>query len=319
MGLGKVFKFSLWQLFKNKGNLVVFGFLILVAIVAVPVMSLLFEGETLMIESGFVINVMNMEEFLKADEISFDARYMIQIVYSIVVLMVCVFACSFIIRSVVEEKSSKLVETLMVSVSSESLIIGKILGIMVFIFSMLALTAAGYGLSYVVTGLFLDTSVIGVKMAEMGITSEILTIGPGLAAVVVVSLLLAYMQFALIAALSGAGCSNIEDMEGANTASVLLLMAGYIVTIVASGFGSAPALALSLCPFVSAFAAPTYYVTGDIGMGILLLSWAVQIVIIFAECKLSAKLYDSLIMYKGSRLKLTQMLKMALNQRKGAK
>lgn len=319
MGLGKVFKFSLWQLFKNKGNLVVFGILILVAIVAVPVMSLLFEGETLMVESGFVSNVMTMEEFLKADEISFDARYMIQIVYSVIVLMVCVFACSFIIRSVVEEKSSKLVETLMVSVSSESLIIGKILGIMVFIFSMLALTAAGYGLSYVVTGLFLDTSVIGVKMAEMGITSEILTIGPGLAAVVMVSLLLAYMQFALIAALSGAGCSNIEDMEGANTASVLLLMAGYIVTIVASGFGSAPALALSLCPFVSAFAAPTYYVTGDIGMGILLLSWAVQIVIIFAECKLSAKLYDSLIMYKGSRLKLMQMLKMALNQRKGAK
>lgn len=314
-----MFKFSLWQLFKNKGNLVVFGILILVAIVAVPVMSLLFEGETLMVESGFVSNVMTMEEFLNADEISFDARYMIQIVYSIVVLMVCVFACSFIIRSVVEEKSSKLVETLMVSVSSESLIIGKILGIMVFIFSMLALTAAGYGLSYVVTGLFLDTSVIGVKMAEMGITSEILTIGPGLAAVVVVSLLLAYMQFALIAALSGAGCSNIEDMEGANTASVLLLMAGYIVTIVASGFGSAPAVALSLCPFVSAFAAPTYYVTGDIGMGILLLSWAVQVVIIFAECKLSAKLYDSLIMYKGSRLKLTQMLKMALNQRKGAK
>lgn len=319
MGLGKVFKFSLWQLFKNKGNLVVFGILILVAIVAVPVMSLLFEGETLMVESGFVSNVMTMEEFLKADEISFDARYMIQIVYSVIVLMVCVFACSFIIRSVVEEKSSKLVETLMVSVSSESLIIGKILGIMVFIFSMLALTAAGYGLSYVVTGLFLDTSVIGVKMAEMGITSEILTIGPGLAAVVMVSLLLAYMQFALIAALSGAGCSNIEDMEGANTASVLLLMAGYIVTIVASGFGSAPALALSLCPFVSAFAAPTYYVTGDIGMGILLLSWAVQVVIIFAECKLSAKLYDSLIMYKGSRLKLMQMLKMALNQRKGAK
>ena len=319
MGLGKVFKFSLWQLFKNKGNLVVFVILILVAIVAVPVMSLLFEGETLMVESGFVSNVMTMEEFLKADEISFDARYMIQIVYSIVVLMVCVFACSFIIRSVVEEKSSKLVETLMVSVSSESLIIGKILGIMVFIFSMLALTATGYGLSYVVTGLFLDTSVIGVKMAEMGITSEILTIGPGLAAVVVVSLLLAYMQFALIAALSGAGCSNIEDMEGANTASVLLLMAGYIVTIVASGFGSAPALALSLCPFVSAFAAPTYYVTGDIGIGILMLSWVVQVVIIFAECKLSAKLYDSLIMYKGSRLKLTQMLKMALNQRRGAK
>lgn len=319
MGLGKVFKFSLWQLFKNKGNLVVFGILILVAMAAVPVMSVIFEGETLVSESGFVSNVMTMEEFLKADEISFDARYMIQIVYSIVVLMVCVFACSFIIRSVVEEKSSKLVETLMVSVSSESLIIGKILGIMVFIFSMLALTAAGYGLSYVVTGLFLDTSVIGVKMAEMGITSEILTIGPGLAAVVVVSLLLAYMQFALIAALSGAGCSNIEDMEGANTASVLLLMAGYIVTIVASGFGSAPAVALSLCPFVSAFAAPTYYVTGDIGIGILMLSWAVQIVIIFAECKLSAKLYDSLIMYKGSRLKLTQMLKMALNQRKGAK
>jgi len=319
MGLGKVFKFTLWQLFKNKGNLVVFGILIVVAMAAVPVMAFLFEDEAVISETGFVSSVMTMEEFLHLDEVSFDARYMVQIFYSVLVLIVCVFSCAYIIRSIVEEKASKLVETLMVSVESEALILGKVLAVMAFIFGMLALTASGYGISYLVTGMFMDTSVIGAKMANMGITAEIFTLGPALIAIIVVSLLLAYMQFALIAALSGAGCSNIEDMEGANTASVLLTMAGYIVTIIASPFGSTPAIPLSLCPFISAFAAPTYYVTGDIGIGILILSWAIQVVIIAAESKLSASLYDSLIMYKGNRLKLTQMLAMAVKNRKGAK
>lgn len=319
MGLDKVYKFTLWQLFKNKGNLVVFGIFIVVAMAAVPVMAFLFEDEVVYTQSGFVSSVMTMEEFLHLDEVSFDARYMIQICYSVLVLMVCVFSCAYIIRSIVEEKASKLVETLMVSVESESLILGKLLAVMTFIFGMLGLTALGYGLSYLVTGMFMDTSVIGAKMANMGLTSEIFSIGPGLIAIIVISLFLAYMQFALIAALSGAGCSNIEDMEGANTASVLLTMAGYIVTIIASPFGNTPAIPLSLCPFISAFAAPTYYVTGDISLGILLLSWAIQVVIIAGESKLSASLYDSLIMYKGNRLKLTQMLAMAIKNRKGAK
>lgn len=42
--------------------------------------------------------------------------YVIQLVYAIVVLMVSIMSVSYIIRAVVEEKSSKLVEMLLLNV-----------------------------------------------------------------------------------------------------------------------------------------------------------------------------------------------------------
>ena len=258
-----------------------------------------------------------MDAFTSRDDVSFDARYAIQYGYSILVMIVCLFSCTYIVRSIVEEKSSKLVESLMVSVKSEALILGKILAVMTFIFAMIAALIIGFGLSYVVTGMFMDTSVIGESLASMGITSDLLNIGPGLIVIALISLLLAYMIFALISALNGAGCSNMEDVEAANTTAVMVVMAGYLVSVIGTSFGSDPSLFLSLCPIVSAFSAPIYYVIGDIVLGVLIASWIIQIACILLIHKVSSKVYDSLIMYKGSRLKTGQILAMA--GRKGVK
>lgn len=116
---------------------------------------------------------------------------------------------------------------------------------MTFIFAMIAALIIGFGLSYVVTGMFMDTSVIGESLASMGITSDLLNIGPGLIVIALISLLLAYMIFALISALNGAGCSNMEDVEAANTTAVMVVMAGYLVSVIGTSFGSDPSLFLS--------------------------------------------------------------------------
>lgn len=43
----------------------------------------------------------------------------------------------------------------------------------------------------------------------------------------------------------------------------------------------------------------------------------IQIVCIFLLYKLSGKIYDSLIMYKGSRMKLGKIFSMALGRKEG--
>ena len=106
----------------------------------------------------------------------------------------------------------------------------------------------------------------------------------------------------------------MEDMESANMSATMIILVCYMVTVIASAFGSTPALFLSLCPFVSAFAAPTYYVTNDISGLVLILSWVIQIATIVVVYKLSGKTYDSLIMYKGKRLKMMEIFKMALGK-----
>lgn len=314
-GLGKVYKFSLGQLFKNKSNIISFGILILAAIAAVPLMCLFMEPDSGNESLYFSSEVMTMDEFISRDEIGFDARYAVQYGYSIVVMIVCVFSCSYIVRSIIEEKSSKLVETLMVSVKSEALILGKIFSVMTFIFAMVAALFMSFGLSYLVTGMFMDTSVIGNTLKGMGITADMFRMGPGLIAVVIISLLLAYMTFSLISALSGAGCSNMEDMEAANMTAMVIILAGYIASTIGTSFGSAPAVFFSLCPVVSAFSAPINFAIGDIGIGILIISWVIQLLCILLIHKLSGSVYDSLITYRGKRLKFTKIIAMAGRKR----
>lgn len=317
-GLGKVYRFSLSQLFKSRSNIVSFGIFILAAIAAVPLMCIFMDPSSGSETISFSSQVMTMEAFISSkDDVGFDARYAVQYGYSIIVMIVCLFSCTYIVRSIVEEKSSKLVETLMVSVDSEALIMGKILAVMTFIFAMVLSLIAAFGLSYLVTGIFMDTSVIGQTLANMGVTSDIFHIGPGMIVVAIISMLLAYMTFSLISALNGAGCSSMEDVEAANTTAIMIVMAGYMASVIGTSFGSDPSLFLSLCPIVSAFSAPIYYVLGDIGIGVLIASWIIQIICILLIHKVSSKVYDSLIMYKGNRLKTAQILAMA--GRKGVK
>lgn len=310
---GKVMRFTFKQLIKNKSNLISFGIFILAAAVAVPIFCFFAEPPA---ETGltFYNEVMTMEEYLNRDQIGFDARYVVQYGYSIVVMMITLFSCTFIIRAVLEEKASKLVETLLVSIKSDAMILGKILATIAFVFLMFVLMAIVFAASYFITGMFMDTSSIGAFLENMGITSEIFNIGFELIAIVVVSLLLACIMLSQIAALSGAGCSTMEDMESANMSATMLVLVCYIATVIATPFGSAPALPMSLIPYVSAFAAPTYYVTGDISIWILFLSWVIQIVTIAVVYKLSGKAYDSLIMYKGKRLKMSQIFRLSLGK-----
>ena len=116
-GLGKVYGFTLRQLYKNKSKLVSFGIIIVVALFAIPVLSF-FMGSGSADEATFYTNVMSVDEFMNKDDIGAESRYAVSYAYSIIVMMVCLFAVTYIVRAIIEEKSSKLVETLLVSIKS---------------------------------------------------------------------------------------------------------------------------------------------------------------------------------------------------------
>ena len=71
-----------------------------------------------------------------------------QYAYSIIVMIVCIFSCTYIVRAIIEEKSSKLVETLMVSIRSEAMIMGKILAVISFVAIMVIAIVLAFALSY---------------------------------------------------------------------------------------------------------------------------------------------------------------------------
>ncbi|MDO4344680.1 MAG: ABC transporter permease [Eubacteriales bacterium] len=259
--------------------------------------------------SGYDVEVQSEEEYFSEEEDNFDARFGVQMVYSIIAIMLCSFSSAYIVRSVIEEKASKLAELLMVSVRPFAMLTGKILAVMTYVAILLAGCAGAWGLSYVITGKFMDTSVIQKQAEGMGITADVFRISPATAGILLISLLLGYLFFSLLSGFFGSGCSEMEDVESANLSVILIVMAGYLVaTITAPMQSSVLAAAVSLFPVTSVFCAPVRYMIGDIGLGTLFLSWMIQIIAIGCLVYVCGRVYQNLILYRGSRMKFGAMI-----------
>lgn len=260
---------------------------------------------------GYRVERSSREEYLGEEQAGFEARFSIQYLYAVLVMMVSVFAVSYIVRSVIEEKSSKLVETLMVSVRPLALLAGKILAAMSYILILLCLAAAGFGLSWTVSGRFLDLGMVAELVKNMGLGAEILRLDGLTAAAILVSVALAYLVFSVLSGLAGACCSSMDDVEGANMKVILVIVGCYLISLTGAGTRGGWAVALAVCPVLSAFTGPALYMMGSVSFGVLALSWVLQALVIGGLLWFAARIYDSLLMYRGSRVKLSQLFAMA--------
>lgn len=305
-----VYRFTLAQMVKNKSNRVVFGILILLSVLAIPIAGLLLGDSSSAVTSS--VEISSMSDYLDSSHIGYETRTGVQYLYSILVLIICVLSTTYIVRSIVEEKASRLVETLMVSVKPLALVFGKILAVMTFMFGMLLLILAAAGLSWLISGQFMDVSFVANMLAAQGISGELLHLDAKVFVVAVISMILAYFLFSLISGLSGAGCSSMEEVDSANMAATGCILIGYLISCMAlGGFGDTVTIIMSICPVVSAFTAPAFYIFGDIGFVTVACSWLVQGACIAALLVVTARVYDQLILYRGSRIKMKQILSMA--------
>lgn len=271
--------------------------------------------------SSFTVESGDASELLAAGEkdVGTAASFAVQYVYAIILLMLCMMSSSYIIRAVVEEKSSKLIDLLMVSVRPLALLCGKILAMMTVVFGTLLTVSAAFVVSSAVTGLFLDTSVIGGGLESMGISLSLLHLGGGTVLAVLISLVLSYLTYSIMSGIAGATCSSMADMDAAMLSVTFVVLGGYLVSCVVAAIPSrAVAVASSLIPLVSAFCAPVQFVLGRIGIPVLLLSWTIQAAQVVVLARFGAKVYRDLILHQGKRVRLGEVLKMAKAGRGGA-
>ncbi len=270
------------------------------------------QEQLMVVMSGYSTDTMLLSDYLNADDTSWEIQYFLQLFYSIVVMMVSILTVSYIIRTVVEEKASKLVELLMTSVKPMALLLGKILATMTYVMGTILLMAAGVAVSYGLCSLFMDMTMITQSLGMIGLTGGNFRISPMTIVVVLVSILLGYLTYAILAGLLGACCSTVEDTQSAMSLPTMLCMGGYLVAMITSSIGGQGlALFTSLFPFVSAFCGPVQYFLGNIGFGTMCISWLIQIVIIVLLFVFAARIYRELIIYRGSRVKFSGMLAMA--------
>lgn len=250
------------------------------------------------------------------EEDSHEDGFWVQYGYSILAMILCLMSASYVIRAVVEEKDSRLVELLLVSVKPMALLAGKILAVMAFTFGWLLAMLAGLGVSCGLTAGLMGPGVLQKQMsgllAAVPRVQEDLWQAAGVLLVLLVSLGLGYLTMSLIGGVAGACCSGMEEAGEATGPVILLTMAGYLASCVVGAVPSGPVAVFStLCPVVSIFCAPVQFAGGNVSFWLVLASWAIQAAVIWGLLTLASRVYAGLIVHRGSRVKLRELMSMA--------
>lgn len=250
------------------------------------------------------------------EEDSHENGFWVQYGYSILAMILCLMSASYVIRAVVEEKDSRLVELLLVSVKPMALLAGKILAVMAFTFGWLLAMLAGLGVSCGLTAGLMGPGVLQKQMsgllAAVPRVQEDLWQAAGVLLVLLVSLGLGYLTMSLIGGVAGACCSGMEEAGEATGPVMLLTMAGYLASCVVGAVPSGPVAVFStLCPVVSIFCAPVQFAGGNVSFWLVLASWAIQAAVIWGLLTLASRVYAGLIVHRGSRVKLRELMSMA--------
>ena len=134
----------------------------------------------------------------------------------------------------------------------------------------------------------------------------------GVLLVLLVSLGLGYLTMSLIGGVAGACCSGMEEAGEATGPVMLLTMTGYLASCVVGAVPSGPVAVFStLCPVVSIFCAPVQFAGGNVPFWLVLASWAIQAAVIWGLLTLASRVYAGLIVHRGSRVKLRELMSMA--------
>ena len=250
------------------------------------------------------------------EEDSHEDGFWVQYGYSILAMILCLMSASYVIRAVVEEKDSWLVELLLVSVKPMALLAGKILAVMAFTFGWLLAMLAGFGVSCGLTAGLMGPGALQKQLsgllAAVPRVQEDLWQAAGVLLVLLVSLGLGYLTMSLIGGVAGACCSGMEEAGEATGPVMLLTMAGYLASCVVGAVPSGPVAVFStLCPVVSIFCAPVQFAGGNVSIWLVLASWVIQAAVIWGLLTLASRVYAGLIVHRGSRVKLRELMSMA--------
>jgi ABC-2 type transport system permease protein len=220
----------------------------------------------------------------------------------VIYLSIAIYAVN-VMRSVVQEKTSRVVEIIVASIKPSELMTGKILGVgsvgllQLFLWLAMAATLLKYRAAL---------------LASSGVTEvgnlALPPVGAATLAIIFVYFVLGYFLFASLYAAVGAMCSSDQDAQQAQTPVMLLLiLPAACVSIVGSDPRGHAAAVLTQIPFASPVLMPMRWLLGgasvaEVAQSITLLLLAIALVVWAA-----ARIYRVGIMSYGKRPSLAEL------------
>lgn len=218
--------------------------------------------------------------------------------------------------AMITEKGSRVIEYVLTSVRPNALIVGKIMASVASQFLQIALmigacavTVFGishYGNSSTSVGNMLDDMGMGVVVDNMSATNVIIALLVMIAGIIL---------YVIIAALIGSTASKMEELSQTNMIySVILIVGVYTAMILTLGDyekGSFIQKFVLAFPLSSPFVMPSFLVAGDCTVTSGIVSLVILLIAIILMILLVAKVFESVILYTGSKVTFSKLLEMA--------
>lgn len=218
--------------------------------------------------------------------------------------------------AMITEKGSRVIEYVLTSVRPNALIVGKIMASVASQFLQIALmigacavTVFGishYGSSSTSVGDMLYDMGMGVVVDNMSATNVIIALLVMIAGIIL---------YVIIAALIGSTASKMEELSQTNMIySVILIVGVYTAMILTLGDyekGSFIQKFVLAFPLSSPFVMPSFLVAGDCTVTSGIVSLVILLIAIILMILLVAKVFESVILYTGSKVTFSKLLEMA--------
>jgi len=231
----------------------------------------------------------------------------------IFIYMIIIMYGNSILQNIVLEKSSKLMDTMLISVSPQALVFGKMLAVLTSGILQILVWIAGL-VGGVVAGLkIFGTMLSGADTVVMTFVKSFADLGlfkPVNVIVGILALIFGIIMYASLSAVAGAISGSREEAASNQSLFIMLLLFSFYAILFKGMNTTNPALWLYLVPFTSAMVLPSGICSGIISTGVAAAGLGILVVCSLGLIILAGKLYKMMSLYKGNKVSLGKAIKM---------
>ncbi|MDD3174010.1 MAG: ABC transporter permease [Herbinix sp.] len=232
-----------------------------------------------------------------------------------VVMMVNIMASTQIATSIVTEKSTRVIEYLLTSVKPLALIIGKVIAmltaVLLQIVSLVAVAFISNKVSAAISGGNGKDVITTYLPANIFHSLNIVNI-----IFCILLILLGMIFYATLAGLAGATVSRLEELQEGLQLFMFANVGGAYIGIaaanilMASGNNAFVTFAF-LFPLSSPFILPGAILVGKVSIPLVAASLALLLIFIVLLFKFVAKIFETLILHNGNKIKIKELIKLS--------
>ncbi len=252
--------------------------------------------------------------------------------YSVIygMMMVMMFVLAYggerIAMSIIVEKSSKIIDMLLVSVKPMAIVVGKICANLVILFVQIGLLALSYFGSIVINGLIFNDGKIYLPSNVKNIFNPANFAGVSIFNIILAILMfvLGFVVYGMIAGIAGASVSKTEDIsEGIKMYTFILIVCAYaVIFFISGGMYTKPGIVMYLIeyiPLTAVMFVPAGILTGYVSLVSGLISTAILCVTVVLVTIFVANIYESIIYYNGKPLKIKDIIRISKEKKAAGK